>query len=66
MMVLWARLRLGDFNSQPREGGWIGRPRIKSGDSISTHSRAKAAGCALRRGWIGFAISTHSRAKAAG
>ena len=25
MMVLWARLQLVDFNSQPREGGWLKR-----------------------------------------
>ena len=37
-----------DFNSQPREGGWAHVEAALQGQSISTHSRAKAAGCGLR------------------
>ena len=33
-----------DFNSQPREGGWMSDQERLRGDAISTHSRAKAAG----------------------
>ena len=36
---------LPDFNSQPREGGWLVRPCMRLRLRISTHSRAKAAGC---------------------
>ena len=35
---------LPDFNSQPREGGWLVRPCMRLRLRISTHSRAKAAG----------------------
>ena len=55
-----------NFNSQPREGGWLFFVKMTSLDDISTHSRAKAAG----QHWFGlvviYSISTHSRAKAAG
>ena len=56
----------GDFNSQPREGGWTAGFTCAHVACISTHSRAKAAGAALQKGIISLAISTHSRAKAAG
>ena len=36
--------RLKYFNSQPREGGWFLNRRQQLAESISTHSRAKAAG----------------------
>ena len=39
-----ARLSKGHFNSQPREGGWFQRLKFWCLQSISTHSRAKAAG----------------------
>ena len=54
------------FNSQPREGGWQKGLVIDRVATISTHSRAKAAGSTpLVYGWSNY-ISTHSRAKAAG
>ena len=34
-----------NFNSQPREGGWFVKCCHSDFKSISTHSRAKAAGC---------------------
>ena len=60
------RKRAG-FNTQPPEGGWLDCCAVDAlGQSVSTHSRPKAAG---RRG-SGFAggatVSTHSRPKAAG
>ena len=37
--------RLKNFNSQPREGGWLSEADIQAAPlKISTHSRAKAAG----------------------
>ena len=56
-----------NFNSQPREGGWVYAGFSNAaGHDISTHSRAKAAGAArYSPEWLVW-ISTHSRAKAAG
>ena len=72
-----ARRRLGsnsvtnptkhNFNSQPREGGWLDwRALLDEATSISTHSRAKAAGPVAEPPPPPRTISTHSRAKAAG
>ena len=54
------------FNSQPREGGWSKEVSKSRLDTISTHSRAKAAGVSLKQVYARKTISTHSRAKAAG
>ena len=35
------------FNTQPPEGGWVGRLWLFQRQSVSTHSRPKAAGCIL-------------------
>ncbi len=55
-----------NFNSQPREGGWLTRRLIQLLQQISTHSRAKAAGYEQAEKQKAERISTHSRAKAAG
>ena len=54
------------FNTQPPEGGWaIGAiPRVC--ETVSTHSRPKAAGQTLLNGVSAAVVSTHSRPKAAG
>ena len=38
------------FNTQPPEGGWIHAYRDYFGQTVSTHSRLKAAGCRFRFG----------------
>ena len=55
-----------NFNSQPREGGWVSTFLLSTLFIISTHSRAKAAGYVSWLPEKAFEISTHSRAKAAG
>ena len=36
--------QVGSFNSQPPEGGWGGLVELVPTDTVSTHSRPKAAG----------------------
>ena len=54
------------FNTQPPEGGWaIGAiPRVH--ETVSTHSRPKAAGAIGAIPRVCVTVSTHSRPKAAG
>ena len=40
----WRVMRSVSFNSQPREGGWDQRVLFGDQRSVSTRSRAKAAG----------------------
>ena len=40
--TMWPLFR---FNSQPREGGWAADQAARAAELVSTHSRAKAAGC---------------------
>ena len=55
------------FNSQPPEGGWPAQmPEVFFQIIVSTHSRPKAAGKALREHNRHGIVSTHSRPKAAG
>ena len=55
------------FNTQPPEGGWTQfRDSRRTNRVVSTHSRPKAAGCLVRRGFRQRSVSTHSRPKAAG
>ena len=54
------------FNTQPPEGGWGDRRIVEAAFNVSTHSRPKAAGKALRQLWQILRVSTHSRPKAAG
>ena len=55
------------FNSQPPEGGWPAQmPEVFFQIIVSTHSRPKAAGKALREHNRHGLVSTHSRPKAAG
>ncbi|WP_455019894.1 hypothetical protein [Kingella denitrificans] len=60
-------IRLSCFNTQPPEGGWVSM-EIKNDvpDSVSTHSRPKAAGAAAAARQPAVSVSTHSRPKAAG
>ena len=56
------------FNTQPPEGGWLGRQMQQQQIlMVSTHSRPKAAGVVVagQGNQITF-VSTHSRPKAAG
>ena len=54
------------FNTQPPEGGWRGSGKPAPQDSVSTHSRPKAAGLISIADADRFIVSTHSRPKAAG
>ena len=55
------------FNTQPPEGGWNQKPDYRYRQTVSTHSRLKAAGLALSAFAVLFLpVSTHSRLKAAG
>ena len=56
------------FNTQPPEGGWTRTRGTRTfTDSVSTHSRLKAAGIGYIDDVCGIqVVSTHSRLKAAG
>ena len=55
------------FNTQPPEGGWsVATSESWKDQSVSTHSRLKAAGCLFGLGGFLQTVSTHSRLKAAG
>ena len=54
------------FNTQPPEGGWFILVCTRTRQSVSTHSRPKAAGCPFFFLLHGGFVSTHSRPKAAG
>ena len=55
------------FNTQPPEGGWNHYGYYPSHvQSVSTHSRPKAAGSFTLPAWSDVIVSTHSRPKAAG
>ena len=55
------------FNTQPPEGGWFDTAKIAKSETVSTHSRLKAAGF-FPKGiyYLKHGVSTHSRLKAAG
>ena len=57
---------LHGFNSQPREGGWKVWWNFQAALSVSTRSRAKAAGVMREGVYYVRVVSTRSRAKAAG
>ena len=71
-----ARRRLGQyivmrffvrcFNTQPPEGGWVRCHPFQGRDTVSTHSRPKAAGHRTLCIQSHVLVSTHSRPKAAG
>ena len=54
------------FNTQPPKGGWDRMKLAFTLDSVSTHSRLKAAGYQHLYIVPVFCVSTHSRLKAAG
>ena len=56
----------GSFNTQPPEGGWSRRSSTRQPESVSTHSRPKAAGIFNKKISMKSIVSTHSRPKAAG
>ena len=58
-------LRVG-FNTQPPEGGWDPLYVLSVVDTVSTHSRLKAAGAIGAIPRVHETVSTHSRLKAAG
>ena len=57
---------VGGFNTQPPEGGCLQSQNSLPFAQVSTHSRPKAAGAALRQRAGAHPVSTHSRPKAAG
>ena len=66
MVMSSVRARLS-FNTQPPEGGWFAWFRYPSHTGlVSTHSRPKAAGLAVKFAGVFDFVSTHSRPKAAG
>ena len=56
----------GCFNSQPPEGGWLKIQNTILSQTVSTHSRPKAAGGVKANIIKDYIVSTHSRPKAAG
>ena len=62
-LFCWSR---GSFNTQPPEGGWVGKGRFYGQRWVSTHSRLKAAGIYDNVRQVKTFVSTHSRLKAAG
>ena len=62
---IW-QIAINGFNTQPPEGGWAEVERIEADQSVSTHSRLKAAGRGNRPLLRWLSVSTHSRLKAAG
>ncbi len=54
------------FNTQPPEGGWYMVAAAPINDTVSTHSRPKAAGLNTFNHYQTPEVSTHSRPKAAG